>query len=176
MWNGDNALAWAVLAKLALQNYAGYSPNQLVFGTNGILPSVITDLARALESFTSSDIVRRYWYCYARKNFLKAESVRRIKRALRHKVRTYCEENFQNGDKVFYKRRAVKGWKDLATVVGKEANCVLIRHGSAFYRCHPSHPIRLHNRNLQQLLMSSQSIKTIDVFQVNSFMTEAVII
>ena len=60
MRNGDSALAWAVSAKIALQNYAGYSPNQLVFGTNGILPSVITDLAPALESFTSSDIVRRY--------------------------------------------------------------------------------------------------------------------
>ena len=43
---------------------------------------------------------------------------------------------------MFYKRRAVKGWKDLATVVGKEANSVLIRHGSAFYRCHPSHPMK----------------------------------
>ena len=38
-----------------------------------------------------------------------------IKRALRHNVRTYCEENYQNEDKVFDKRRAVKGWKDPAT-------------------------------------------------------------
>ena len=51
-------LAWAVSAKNALKNHSGYSTNQLVFGTNVNLPSVITDLALALESFTSSDIVR----------------------------------------------------------------------------------------------------------------------
>ena len=54
-------------------------------------------------------------------------------------MRTYCEENYQNGDKVFYKKRSVKGWKGPATVLGKEGNFVLIRHDSAFYRCHPCH-------------------------------------
>ena len=75
----------------------------------------------------------------ARKNFIKAESSERIRRALRHNVRAYCEENYQNGDKVFYKRRAVKGWKGPATVLGKQRNLVLTRHGSAFCRCHPCH-------------------------------------
>ena len=45
----ETALAWAVSAKHALQNHGRYSPNQLVFGTNVNLPSVITDLAPALE-------------------------------------------------------------------------------------------------------------------------------
>ena len=53
----ETALAWAVSAKNALQNHGGCSPNYLVFGTNVNLPLVITDLAPALESFTSSDIV-----------------------------------------------------------------------------------------------------------------------
>ena len=48
----ETALACAVSAKNALQNRGGYSPNQSVFGTNVNLPSVITDLASALESFT----------------------------------------------------------------------------------------------------------------------------
>ena len=38
------ALAWSVSAKNALQNRGGYSPYQLVFGTNVNLPSVIADL------------------------------------------------------------------------------------------------------------------------------------
>ena len=33
----------------------------------------------------------------------------------------------------------MKSWKGPATVLGKEGNFVLIRHGSAFYRCHPCH-------------------------------------
>ena len=113
----ETALARAISAKNALQNHSGYSPNQLVFGTNANLPSVITDLAPVLESFTSSDIVRRNLNALhdTRKNFIKAESSERVKRALRLNVRTYCEENYQNEDKVFDKRRAVKGWKDPAT-------------------------------------------------------------
>ena len=59
------------------------------------------------------------------KIFIKAESSERIKRALSHNVRTYCEESYNSGDKVFYKRRAVKGWKGPATVLGKERNFVL---------------------------------------------------
>ena len=71
-------------SKNALQNHGGYSPNQLVFGTNVNLPSVITDLAPALESFTSSDIVRRNLNALhdVRKNFIEAESSERIKRDL----------------------------------------------------------------------------------------------
>ena len=75
----------------------------------------------------------------AGKNFIKVESSERIKRALRHNVRTYCEENYQNGGEVSYKRRAVKDWKGPATVLGNEGNFVLIRHVSAFYRIHPCH-------------------------------------
>ena len=80
----ETALAWKVSAKHALQNHGRYSPNQLVFGTNVNLPSVITDLGPALKSFTSSDIVRLNLNALhdARKNFLKAESSERITRAL----------------------------------------------------------------------------------------------
>ena len=42
------ALAWAVSAKNASQDHGGYSPNQLVFGTNVNLPPVITDFVPAL--------------------------------------------------------------------------------------------------------------------------------
>ena len=51
------ALAWAVCAKNCLQNVYRYSSNQLVFGSNVSLPSVITDLPPALVSTTSSDII-----------------------------------------------------------------------------------------------------------------------
>ena len=134
----ETALAWAVSAKNALQNRGGYSPNQLVFGTNVNLPSVITDLASALESFTSRilqitilqilDIIRRNLNALhdTTKNFIKAESSERFKRALQHNVRTYHEENYQNRDKVFHKRRTVKGWKGPATVLLTEGNFVLI--------------------------------------------------
>ena len=53
---GDN-FSLSILAKHALQSRGRYSPNQLVFGTNVNLPSVIK-LAPALNSFISSDVVK----------------------------------------------------------------------------------------------------------------------
>ena len=53
------SLAWFVSAKNALQNVNGFSPNHLVFGRNVALPSVLHDELPALETNTSSDIVRR---------------------------------------------------------------------------------------------------------------------
>ena len=37
------ALVWAVSAKNSLQNHNGFCPNQLVFGRNVNMPSVLTD-------------------------------------------------------------------------------------------------------------------------------------
>ena len=53
------ALAWAVNAKNSLHNVYGYSPNQLVFGRNSNLPSVINDKPPALEGTTSSEVVAK---------------------------------------------------------------------------------------------------------------------
>ena len=73
----------------------------------------------------------------ARQNFVKSESSERIKRALRHNVRTYSEMEYCPGEKVYYKCKNCKGWRGPAKVLGKEANFVLIRQGASYYRCHP---------------------------------------
>ena len=123
-------------AKNSLQNVNGYSPNQLVFGANISLPSVVTDQPPALEPTTQSEIIRKKLSVIhnARKNFIKSESSEKIRRALNHQVRTFSEEVYIPGEKVYYKRRKVKGWKGPAKVLGKEGNFVLIRHGSAYYQ------------------------------------------
>ena len=54
----DIALAWTVNAKNSLCNAYRYSPNQLVFGRNPNLPSVINDKPPALEGTTSSEITK----------------------------------------------------------------------------------------------------------------------
>ena len=87
----DVALAWACSAKNALQNHAGFSPNQLVFGHNVNLPTILTDKLPALESTTSSEIIRKNLQAMhsARKRFVEAENSNKIRRALTHKTRTY---------------------------------------------------------------------------------------
>ena len=83
-----------------------------MFGRNVNMPTVLEDKLPALESNTSSDIIRKNLKALhsARKNFIQAESSERIRRALRHNVRTYADESFNNGDRVYYKRRKRSGW------------------------------------------------------------------
>ena len=105
------ALAWAISAKNSLQNHGGFSPNQLVFGDNINLPSVLTDALPTLENSTSSDIIRKNMEAMrkARESYIQAESCKRIRRALRHNVRTYADERYCNGDKVYYRQKKFKG-------------------------------------------------------------------
>ena len=65
-----------------------------------------------METNTSSDVVRENLNALhsARKNYIMAESSDRIKRALRKNVRSYTEVEFVAGEKVYYKRKARKGW------------------------------------------------------------------
>ena len=52
-------------------------------------------------------------------------SSERIRRALRHNVRTYADESFNNGDRVYYKQRKRSGWSGPATVLGQDDQFVL---------------------------------------------------
>ena len=74
----DMALIWAINAKNASQNCGGYSLNQLVFGKNVNMPTVLEDTLPALESNTSSDIIRKKLEALhsARKNFVRLSLVK----------------------------------------------------------------------------------------------------
>ena len=52
------ALMWAVSEKNTLQYISGYSPNQLVFWSNFILTFVNSGAPAAVNTTTSSDLVR----------------------------------------------------------------------------------------------------------------------
>jgi transposase InsO family protein len=149
------ALAWAICAKNALHNHFGFSPNQMVFGFNVNMPTVLSDEPPALESRISSDTVRINLNAIhqARVNFMRAEASEKIRRASKHKTRTYSDEQFTSGEKVYYRRNNFKGWKGPATVLGNDGKVVLVRHGGAFYRCH-----RCHLMKVQKSAMRSENV------------------
>ena len=88
-----------------MQNHNGFSPIQLVLGTNPNLPSASTNRLLAMENIEKSEAVTKHLTALhaARRAFTKAESSERIHRALKHKVRV-SNEFFCNGDKVSFKR------------------------------------------------------------------------
>jgi hypothetical protein len=61
--------------------------------------------------------------------FIQSERSERIRRALHSNTRTYSDVAFLNGDVVYYKRKNSRKWKGPATVLGKDGQQVLLKHG-----------------------------------------------
>ena len=138
-----NALVWAISAKNALHNNRGYSPNQLVFGRNPNLPSVLSDKPPALRTYTPSKLITEHLNALhlARKCFIESEASKRIKLALSRQTRDATSKEFCVGDSVYYKRPdgKSKDWHGPATVIGTDSKIVFIRHGGQVLRVSPIH-------------------------------------
>ena len=130
------ALVWACNAKNALCMNNGFSSSQLVLGSNPQLPSAYSDKLPALEGTTTSEAVANHIKAIyeARRAFVESESSERIRRALRHKVRS-VERDYQLGQWVYYKRDG-KGnrWHGPAKVIGKDGSTIFIKHQNSFLR------------------------------------------
>ena len=85
-WNFEVALSWAVNAKNTLHNLHGYSPNQLVFGKNPNLPSLLNNQLPALEGVSNSETVADNLNAMhaARKGFIECEASEKLRRAVCH--------------------------------------------------------------------------------------------
>ena len=137
----DVAISWAVCAKNSLSNINGYSPQQLVFGKNLSLPSVLHDKLPALESKCYSETMRKNLNAMhsARKSFIEAESSEKLRRALRSKTRTHTGKIFSVGESVYYKRQNCGNvWKGPGKVIGVDGEVIMIRHGGQGVRVHSS--------------------------------------
>ena len=93
----EEAVAWAMSAKNSLKNVHGFSPNQLVIGSNPNFPNVINNAPPDSEGKTTSQIVADNLNTMhaARQAFIQSESAESLQRALRHQVRT-------SGDTKYY--------------------------------------------------------------------------
>ena len=92
----------------------------------------------ALESEFSTDVLMENLNTMrkAREAFIHAESSERVKRALRHNIRSSSDNKFFTGDLVLYKRNDCRRWKGPGRVIGSESSNILIKHGSSYVRVH----------------------------------------
>ena len=149
------ALAWAVAARNSLSNNSGFSPNQLVFGRNPVLPNVFSNKPPAMNT-CSNDMVRKNLNAMhsATQEFMKFEANEKINRALRHKVRSTDSFLIQPGDRVFYKRDQSHEWHGPAVVLGRDGKLFMLRHGGMVVRVHEC---RLCDANDQEPQQSKES-------------------
>ena len=143
------ALGWSVSAKNTLHNVNGFSPNQLVFGFNPNMPSMLINSPPALEGISTSEVVANNLNALhaARRAFIQSESSERLQRALRHQVRGTLAAEFLNGDMVFFKRNEGDRWMGPGTVIGTENKQILVKHGGTYVRVHPCRIQRYHGKN-----------------------------
>ena len=128
-------LAWANVAKNSLQMWNGFSSYQLVLGRNPNIPNIMHEKLPALEGSTSSEILKNHLdgLHSARQAFIKCEADEKIRRALRHQIRS-CETKFYPGEKVFYKREGNARWLGPAKVIFQDGSIVFVRHGGVYAR------------------------------------------
>ena len=145
----DVLLGWANMAKNSLHMNHGYSSHQLVFGQNPNIPNILTDEPPALEDKTMSEIFAKHLNCLhsSRQLFIQSESDERIRRALRHKIRA-CNEQFEKGVEVFYKKDSSERWLGPAKVIAQDGKLVFIRHGNQLLRVAPNRLVKRFQDNL----------------------------
>lgn len=134
------ALAWANSAKNTMQTIHGFSPAQLVFGYNPMLPCVQFDKPPALSSESAyADIVEQNLKAQrlARISHVQSESSERIRRALNKNIRTSGDVKYINGDSVYFRKNKDNKWQGPASVVGQDGQLVLVRLQGSWYRVHP---------------------------------------
>ena len=135
----DMAIMWSVAAHNSLTNVHGFTPFQLVFGRNPVLPSLQSDRPPALSEESTSDMVRKNLNCIhaARQAHIRSESCEKVRRALRHNIRTSGEVKYVTGDKVYFKRADSKRWRGPAVVLGQDGQQVLVKYQGNYVRVHP---------------------------------------
>lgn len=126
----DTAVAWACTAKNTLANVYGYSPYQLVLGQNPRLPNILDDPPPAWEVKSMSKRLTEHLTALhaTRREFIKSESCEKIKKALKHRIRT-SDTVYQYGDIVYYKRENEDQWKGPAKVMFQDGKVIFVRHG-----------------------------------------------
>lgn len=135
----ETGLAWSVSAKNSLVNHNGFSPQQIMFGRQPNLPSVMNDKLPALEGTTISEKVGSNISALyaARRAFAAADSSERIRKALRHQTRPFSGK-FAIGETVYFKRAGSNEWKGPAKILGQDGVVVFLRNGAQLIRAHSS--------------------------------------
>ena len=146
------ALAWSVNAKNSLDNIHGFSPYQLSIGTNPRLPTSFTDKPPALDFEPATKMIKQNLNALhkAREAFITSENSERIRRALRHNIRTTNNYVYTTGDSVYYKRANSKRWRGPGRVLGRDGQQVLVKHGSTYIRVHTCRLMPTREKDQQQ--------------------------
>ena len=126
----EEALSHAVEAKNMQINRTGFSPRQLMFGKQGVVPGITDGNPASMEMVTESDSFRRELVNRqkAEELYRKIDASERIQKCLAQKTYGYSDNKYSEGDKVLFKENDKGRWSGPGKVTGMEGNKVRIIH------------------------------------------------
>ena len=87
----------------------------------------------ALENKTGEIVAKNLNALHqGRQNYIKSEPPPKIKQVLKHQVRTYSTVIYNTGDPVCYRWKYNLNWKRPASVIERDGQQVLVKHGSRY--------------------------------------------
>ena len=81
---------------------------------------------------------------------MQAENSYRVRRALRHNVRS-SQSDINSGDWVYFRRQNMPNWRGSDRVIGVDGKVIFVRHGSLCYRVHQRDVISAEKNDLNDL-------------------------
>ena len=106
----DEAVSHAVNAKNLQINKTGFSPRQLMYGKQGVIPGITDGNPSSMEPITESESFRRELIKRQRAEdlFRKIDANERIQKALVQRVQGYSDNKYSEGDLVYFKENEIK--------------------------------------------------------------------
>ena len=127
----DVLLSWVCMVKNTMYDHHGFTPNQLVYGTNPTLPNVLTEGLPGMEGKTSSEVLAMHINSLqaARQAFTSSEASEKVRLALKKKIRTNNELYYPE-DRVYWKHSHENRWRGPGKVLIQDGKQIFIRSGA----------------------------------------------
>ena len=126
----QDALSAAIHVHNLQVNKTGFSPRQVTFGQQGIVPGIKDGNPATMEPSVDSDAVRKLliYRQKAEEIYRQIDSSERIQKAMAQQSYGYQDSIYKAGDSVFYKEEGKDRWAGPAKVTGVEGNKVRVIH------------------------------------------------
>ena len=136
-------IQWAVMVKNSTTTSTGWSPLQVVYGKNPVLPSLVDSNPAQLKEEVLSESLMQNWNAMneARVKYNEALADTQLKRMLKAKVRRN-QTVFKAGDNVYWKAtNHALDWRQ-GKVLAVDDKLLFVRQGAQLYRVHANMAIR----------------------------------
>ena len=126
----EDAVSHAVDSKNMQITRKGFSPRQLMFGQQGVVPGITEGNPASMEPVTESDSFRREFITRqkAQEMYRKVDANERLQKTLAQNTQGYSDHVYGEGEMVFFKEDGKNMWSGPGQVTGMEGSKVRLVH------------------------------------------------